>query len=108
MRRRVTEAGVLMAAWSPILLFWLVLIRVYGHMTFAESLPRAVVTVGSAALLGIAVRRFCARVPCPGELRAGFYLLHFVVATLSPVAWIIFPDGLESPLPHRPIRAPFT
>jgi two-component system LytT family sensor kinase len=107
MRRRLTEAAVLIAAWMPILLFWLVLIMVYGHMTFAASLPRAVLTVGSAALLGIAVRRFCALTPWPGELRVRFYALHFIAAAAFAAIWSAIVDVSETLLSGWPIRRAF-
>lgn len=107
MRRRLTEAAALIAAWMPILLFWLVLIMVYGHMTFAASLPRALLTVGSAALLGIAVRRLCALMPWPGELRVRFYALHFVAASLFAGVWSAVVDISEAILSSRPLQRAF-
>lgn len=83
------QAAAIIAAWMPILLFWVVLAITFGRMTSAQAFPLAVLTIGSAALLGIAVWRFCKAMQWPQKLRAGFYVKHFLVAALYAVVWVV-------------------
>jgi len=55
--------------------------------TFRRALPFGLYAIASAALLGLLVSRFCARMPFPGELRPSFYAIHLMVAALYGVIW---------------------
>jgi signal transduction histidine kinase len=82
------RAAAVIAAWLPMFVFWIVLAVMYGRMTFLQALPLAALTIGSAALLGIIVWRFCVRMPWPQRLRAGFYIRHILAAALYAVVWV--------------------
>ena len=83
------KVAAVVAAWLPMLVFWIVLAVAYGRMTLAQALPLAVLTIGSAALLGIVVWKFCMMTPWPQRLRASFYAKHFLAAALYAVVWVV-------------------
>jgi LytS/YehU family sensor histidine kinase len=74
----------LAVAWLPFLILWVIFSMQMGS-SFAQALPRGVYAIGSAALLGLAVTRFCARIAL--ELRPRFYAIHLAAATLYAVVW---------------------
>jgi two-component system LytT family sensor kinase len=108
MRRRALQAAVLVAAWLPIGLFWMVLMVVYGHSSAAEALQRSALTIGTAALLGIAVWHFCLRRPWPHRMRAGFYVQQFVAASLYATVWVVSMYATEPLLSHTSMWSAFT
>ncbi len=84
--RGMKKTGALIAAWLPILALWQ-LFAVQGGSTFLHALPFSIYAIGSAALLGLLVTRFCARKPWPNELRASFYAVHILVALTYTITW---------------------
>jgi sensor histidine kinase YesM len=103
--RRLIRAGVLTAAWSPMVLIWVLFGVAYAHFTLATAAARGLFTIGTAALLGIPVWRFCRRSPWPQRLRAGFYLLHFLLASSYAAAWILFVISIDALLYGRQVFA---
>jgi signal transduction histidine kinase len=94
-------------AWLPMLAMWVVLSMAYGQLSFAAALPRASATVAVAAILGLGVWHFCARMPWPHELRIRFYALHLAAATLYSVLWLACLFASEPLLTGTPIREAF-
>ena len=90
------KVAAVVAAWLPMLLFWVVLAVAYGRMTLGQALPLGVLTIGSAALLGVIVWRFCMRTPWPQRLRAGFYAKHFLAAALYALVWVAGDTTIET------------
>ena len=92
MRARVVFARTLLVAgaWLPFYLFWVLFFLTYarGTQTLATALSSGAVAIGSAAILGVAVWRFCARNPWPLSVRAAFYGKHLGAASAYAVAWI--------------------
>jgi len=113
MRRRLTQTAVLIAAWLPILVFWVALAIVYGHMPFGMAVLWATSTVTTAALFGIVVAKFCRKTPWPQRLRAGFYAKHLLAAALYGFVWIfstyaVEPLFMDKPMTwHQVITSPF-
>src|SRR5882762_4143060 len=103
MQRRAMKAPAVIAAWLPMFVFWIVLAVVYGHMTFFQALPLATLTIGSAALLGIVVWRFCMRMPWPQRLRAGFYAKHTLAAVLYALVWVGGVTTIETLVTGKPV-----
>jgi two-component system LytT family sensor kinase len=97
------KVAAVVAAWLPMLVFWVVLAVVYGRMTFFQALPLALLTIGSAALLGLVVWRFCARLPWPQRLRAGFYGKHIVAALLYALVWVGGVTTIDTLISGKPI-----
>jgi signal transduction histidine kinase len=95
------QAAVLSAVWVPILLFWVVLMMVYGRLSFAAALPRAAMTIGSAALYGVIVWQLCSRRPWPQKVRAAFYAGHLLAAALYAIVWTVTVSAIEPLLRGR-------
>jgi signal transduction histidine kinase len=76
----------LVAAWLPMLALWM-LFGMQAGATFRKALPSSLYAIGSAALLGLVVSRFCARMPFPSEIRPRFYLVHVTGAVVYALVW---------------------
>jgi LytS/YehU family sensor histidine kinase len=103
MRPGALRAAALVAAWLPIALFWTLVLVVYGRVPVGESLLRSVLTIGAAALLGVAVWRHCARTPWPHELRVRFYARHFGAAAAYAALWVLALYAIEPLLSGMPL-----
>jgi two-component system LytT family sensor kinase len=103
MRRRLLHASALIAAWLPVLSFWVVFSMVYGRVSFAMALRISVMTIGTAAVLGVAVWQFCSRTPWPEKVRAGFYAQHSFVAALYAAAWVVTVYTIDSLVAGKPV-----
>lgn len=90
--RALTVAG----AWLPFLVFWVFFFMVYGGESLGQALPWGALTIGSAAILGLGVWRFCALQPWPTRMRPVFYARHLQAATAYAVGWIIAIYGADS------------
>ncbi len=80
------KTAALVAAWLPFVALWL-MFSIQAGATFRQALPFALYAIASAALLGLIVWRFCARMPFSGELRPRFYAVHLFAAALYAVTW---------------------
>jgi LytS/YehU family sensor histidine kinase len=80
------KALAIAVAWLPFAALWLIFAMEAG-MTFGDALPRTLFAIGSAAILGVAVTRFCTRYPWPHEIRASFYLVHLLAAAIYSATW---------------------
>jgi signal transduction histidine kinase len=94
-RRKLIQVFVVVAAWLPVLFLWLVVSVVDGQLSLAVALPRAVLTIGTAALLGRGVWQFCMWMPWPEKLHVRFGALHFLAGVLYGVLWMISTIALE-------------
>ena len=83
-------------AWFPFLVFWVFFFMAYGGETLSQALPWGAISIGSAALLGVGVWRFCALNPWPARLRPFFYVRHLVAASGYAAGWIIAVYGAEA------------
>lgn len=78
------KTAALVAAWLPFLVLWLIFGMQMG-VPFRQAFPHALFAIGSAAILGLAVSKFCATMPL--QLRPRFYLLHMSTAALYAAVW---------------------
>jgi signal transduction histidine kinase len=105
MRTRVVFVRTLMVvgAWLPFFLFWVLFFLTYGRerQRLTTALSSAFAAIGSAALLSLAVWRFCARNPWPLTVRPSFYLKHLAAASAYGVTWILAMYGTEGALQGR-------
>ena len=85
-----------MGAWLPIFLFWLFFSMAYARISFAEALSRAVLNIGSAAILGTAVWRLSARAPWPREMKLSFYAGQLVAAAVYATLWTVSMYAFEA------------
>ena len=81
------KAAALVAAWLPILAIWEIFALQAPGATFLGALPFSVYSIGTAALLGLAVTRVCARMPWLGQLRPSFYLAHLLALAAYASIW---------------------
>ena len=81
---RMKKTLALAAAWLPFALLWLIFGMQMGA-TFRQALPRTLYAIGTAAVLGLAVTKFCATIPL--QLRPRFYVIHVTAAALYAAIW---------------------
>ena len=92
-------------AWLPFYLFWVLFYLTYAgeEQTLAKGLSYGLVAIGSAAVLGVAVWRFCARNPWPLSVRASFYAKHLLAASTYAIAWILAMYAGDAALDRTPV-----
>ncbi len=90
----------MIAAWLPGLALWLAFGMASGQVSLLAMLPSAVLTIGMAALLGLAVWQVCIKVPWPEKFRLRFYALHIIVALIYGSAWMIATIAVEPLFTH--------
>ncbi|HEV8117285.1 MAG TPA: histidine kinase [Thermoanaerobaculia bacterium] len=83
-------------AWLPFLAFWVFFFMAYGGESFREAFPWGLLTIGSAAILGVGVWRFCALNPWPARMQLFFYVRHLVAASGYAAGWILAVYGGEA------------
>jgi hypothetical protein len=107
MRTRVvfSRALLVVGAWLPIFLFWVLFFLSYarGTQTLAAALSYGIVAIGSAAVLGAAVWRFCARNPWPLSVRGPFYAKHLLAASAYAITWILAMYAGDAALDGKPV-----
>jgi signal transduction histidine kinase len=107
MRARVAVRRTLLVigAWLPFYLFWVLFFLTYAREN--QALPAALsygaVSIGSAAILGLVVWRFCARNPWPLSVRAGFYAKHLAAASTYAAVWILATYAGDAAIDGKPV-----
>src|SRR4029079_10503254 len=91
--------------WLQIIIGWLPIWALFTlMMVSAHDLPLLTGTLyasrmmAAAAVLGVAVHRFTARVPWPHPMQVRFVLAHFLAAALYAAAWLLLISAIESVL----------
>jgi signal transduction histidine kinase len=87
--------------WLPVAALFAVLMMTVHGAGFAAALHYSLRLMATAALLGLVVHRFTARLPWPHPLNLGFVARHALGATLYAVAWVAANSLVESLLAHR-------
>ena len=92
-------------AWLPFYLFWVLFFLTYarGSQTVAAALSYGLVAIGSAAILGVAVWRFCAANPWPLSVRGSFYAKHLLAASVYAATWIVAMYSGDAALDGKPV-----
>ncbi|HSP95051.1 MAG TPA: histidine kinase [Thermoanaerobaculia bacterium] len=98
MRARVVVVRTLtvVGAWLPFFLFWVLFFLSYAGEKLTMALWSGVIAIGSAAILGIEVWRFCAGHPWPLKVRPGFYAKHLAAASAYAGLWLAAMNWAES------------
>ena len=86
----------LLIGWLPVWALFTVMIRVAHQMPVAGAALTALRMIATAAVLGLAVERFSARVPWPYPFRASFLGVHALAAAVFTVSWMLFNSLVES------------
>ena len=104
-RLAVNRTLLVVGAWLPFYLFWVLFFLTYarGRQTLADALSYGLVSIGSAAVLGVAVWRFCARNPWPLDVRGSFYAKHLAAAALYATSWILIMYAGDAALDRKPV-----
>jgi two-component system LytT family sensor kinase len=107
MRARLAFSRILLVAgaWLPFYLFWVLFFLTYAGetQTLAAALSYGLVAIGSAAVLGVAVWRFCDRNPWPLAVRGSFYAKHLLAASVYAMAWILAMYSGDAALDRKPV-----
>src|SRR6185369_14178610 len=89
--------------WLQIIIGWLPIWALFTlMMVSAHDLPwlsgalYASRMMAAAAVLGIAVHRFTARLPWPHPMQVRFVVTHFFAAALYAAAWLLLISAIES------------
>jgi signal transduction histidine kinase len=106
MRARVVVGRILtvVGAWLPFFLFWVLFFLSYAGQKIELALWTGVIAIGSAAILGIGVWRFCASQPWPLRVRLAFYSKHFAAASAYAIAWLFAMNWAEALFMGKPFR----
>jgi hypothetical protein len=89
--------------WLQIIIGWLPIWALFTlMMVSAHDLPLLSGTLyasrmmAAAAVLGVAVHRFTARLPWPHPMQVRFVLMHLLAAALFAAAWLLLISAIES------------
>lgn len=87
--------------WLPVAALFAVLMMTVHGAGFASALHYSLRLMATAALLGLLVHRFTARLPWPHPLKFGFIAKHALGAALYAVAWVAANSAVESVVERR-------
>ena len=79
--------GMVLAAWAPFFVVWLLLAMSYARMSLRDALFTSAVSMGTATMLGMGVWYVCRRLPWPLRPSLRFYLAHVALACAYAIAW---------------------
>ena len=82
--------------WLPVAALFAVLMMTVHGAGFASALHYSLRLMATAALLGLLVHRFTARLPWPHPMRLGFVARHALGAALYALAWVMANSAIES------------
>ena len=107
MRAKTVGGRILLVvgAWLPFYLFWVLFFLTYGQGTAAvrTAFASGAVAIGSAAILGLGVWRHAATHPWPLQVRPGFYARHAVAASAFAIAWILMMYVGDAPIEGKSV-----
>src|SRR5262249_33890914 len=87
-RSVIRRCVVVLVAWLPLFLFWVMSAVSYSHDRLSAILLGSLISMGSAGLLGIAVWHVCQRYQWPVGFSLKFYLLQVSFALTYATAWL--------------------
>lgn len=87
---------ILIVAWLPFFVIWVLIAMAYGQMSLHGALISSTISMGTATLIGASVWHICRRWPWPLHPTISFYLLHAVLATVYALLWNMTICFLES------------
>jgi two-component system, LytTR family, sensor kinase len=89
----------LILGWLPVWALYSLMVSsanpIHGGTPAGHAVLSGFIAVGIAALLGLGVQRFIARVPWPHPLRPGFLAVHVAAAAVYSVMWLTLKFGVE-------------
>lgn len=96
MRRVIKRYAIVLAAWLPFFVIWVLFAMLYAHYSLRAALLTSLIAMGSASMMGIAVWHVCQRWPWPFRLDLRFYLLQVFFAVAYSIVWNLSVYSLES------------
>jgi two-component system, LytTR family, sensor kinase len=96
MREALKRYLVLLVAWLPFFVIWVLLAMTYGRISLGSAVVVSLISMGSATLLGAAVWNIARRWPWPINLTVRFYLLHAGFSVLYSTLWVLSTFFFES------------
>jgi signal transduction histidine kinase len=91
--RVVFRTAVVAGAWLPFFLFWVIFVMSFTKWRLGIAITSGLFSIGGAALLGLAVWRFCRKRPWPTRVRPSFYSKHLVAAGAYAAIWLTALNG---------------
>ena len=91
----------MIAAWLPALVLWLAFAMAGGQVSLTAAFLPSVLTIGVAAVVGLAIWEVCVRVPFPDRFRAGFFAVHLLAAIVYSIVWVIATIAIEPLFTHQ-------
>ena len=95
-RRTIRRYAIVLAAWLPFFVIWVLFAMLYAHSPLRAALLTSLISMGSASMLGIAVWHVCERWPWPFRPGLRFYVLQVFFAAVYSMIWILSVYSLES------------
>lgn len=82
--------------WLPVWALFTMMIAMAHGAPVSDAALSASRLLAAAALLGVAVHRFTARLPWPHPMQARFILTHMLAATMYASAWFLLNSAIAS------------
>jgi signal transduction histidine kinase len=92
--RVLPRTVVVVGAWLPFFLFWVLFVMSFAQGTLSAALTSGLVSIGGAAVLGVAVWRFCRNRPWPVRVQPSFYAKHLAAASAYAATWLTGLNGV--------------
>jgi CheY-like chemotaxis protein len=92
--RVLPRTVVVVGAWLPFFLFWVLFVMSFAQGTLSAALTSGLVSIGGAAVLGVAVWRFCRNRPWPLRVQPSFYAKHLAAASAYAATWLTGLNGV--------------
>src|SRR5262249_54790007 len=87
MPKALNRYAIVLAAWAPFFIVWVLLAMLYARMRLGLALFTSGVSMGTAIVLGTFVWYLCRRLPWPLRPSLRFYLAHITLASGYAIAW---------------------
>jgi hypothetical protein len=87
---------ILLMAWLPFFVAWVLTAKAYGQMSLLGALVSSAISMGTATLIGASVWHSCRLWPWPLHPTISFYVLHASLATAYALLWNLAVCFLES------------
>ena len=91
----------MIAAWLPALVLWMAFAMAGGQVSLTAAFLPSVLTIGVAAVVGLAIWEVCVRVALPEKFRAGFFAIHLLAAIVYSAVWVAATIAIEPLITHQ-------
>jgi hypothetical protein len=88
MKEALKRYGILMVAWLPFFVVWVLFAMMYARMSVWSAVASSAISMGTATVLGAFAWHITRRWPWPLRPTVWFYFLHVCLASAYAVLWI--------------------